>query len=110
MGNHMSVRQRNSVRRSRFTKRGRADEAQRTRREAIQARFPDVVPDEAAAKRTERLLDRIIWLRITDDGKGCAVAATSRHRPVTIHVALPTALGLLERGVPTVLRSGGAGR
>lgn len=64
------------------------------------------LPDAARAAAVRRGVDRIVWQQLTAAGTDASgeVYAVTRRRPLRIRVSGSTALGLLESGVPTVVR------
>jgi hypothetical protein len=64
----------------------------------------DCLPDAGSADAVRRTLDRVLWQRI--DADGGEVYAVAHRRPRRLRVTAATALGLLDAGVPTVLRTG----
>jgi hypothetical protein len=66
------------------------------------------LPDPARADDVGRRVDRILWQQLSTAGGPSRVYAVNRRRPVQLHVGTATALSLLDRGVPTVVRGGAA--
>ncbi len=62
--------------------------------------------DHAGARDVERVVHRGLSLRVSHDGAGwqAVVRGVGHRRPVSLPVSSATALALIERGVPTVLR------
>lgn len=62
--------------------------------------------DHRAAARVEQVLRRCISLQVdtTDHTWSCVVRGVGHRRPVDLPVSTTTALGLIERGLPTVVR------
>ena len=67
--------------------------------------LPTTLADDRA-RRVARSLDRIVWLRIDDDGCHGTVAGVRRRRPVHVRVDGEVARALAAAGVPTVPRTG----
>lgn len=67
----------------------------------------DSLPDAARADAVGRSVDRIVWqhLDASSAAGGAVVFAVAHRRPLRLRVGMSAALGLLERGVPTVLRT-----
>ena len=72
---------------------------------ATDVRF-DIVPDPAAAERVERTLRHCNFVRMTCDGGrwSSRVHGVGHYRPAELRISLATALGLLTRGLPCVMR------
>ena len=64
------------------------------------------VADPRAAEHVERSLRRCLSLRVhrTAAGWHCVVRGMGHRRPVDLRISAATALGLIERGLPTVVR------
>ena len=66
----------------------------------------DSLPDSGCADAVSRSVDRIVWQQIdTSTGGGAEIFAIARRRPRRLRIGTSAALGLLERGVPTVVRT-----
>jgi hypothetical protein len=66
----------------------------------------DSLPDAERAEGVGRRVDRIVWQQLDASSGGAEVFAVTRRRPQRLRIGTSAALGLLERGVPTVLRMG----
>lgn len=68
------------------------------------------LPDAGGAAALRRGVDRVLWQHLTTSGDVARadVYAVSHRRPRRLQVTAATALGLLEDGVPTIVRSGAA--
>jgi hypothetical protein len=66
----------------------------------------DVAPDAAGADRVQRTLRYCNFVRLScDDGRWTSrVSGFGHHRPTELPVSVATALGLLARGLPCVMR------
>jgi len=72
---------------------------------AADVRF-DVVPDDAGADRVQRTLRYCSFVRLScADGRWTSrVHGFGHHRPTELQVSMATALGMLRRGVPCLMR------
>jgi hypothetical protein len=72
---------------------------------ATDVRF-DVVPDDAGADRVQQTLRYCSFVRLScADGRWTSrVHGFGHHRPTELRVSMATALGLLQRGLPCVMR------
>lgn len=63
------------------------------------------IADAGAAIRVERTLRRCLSLRVdrTIDGWSWVVRGVGHRRPIDLRISTSTALGLIERGLPTVV-------
>jgi len=64
------------------------------------------IADHRAAMRVERTFRRCLSLQVdcTADGWSWVVRGLGHRRPVDLRISTSTALGLIERGIPTVVR------
>lgn len=62
------------------------------------------LPDQVRADDVGRRVDRILWQQLSTSGASARVYAVAHRRPVQLRVAAATALGLLDRGVPTLVQ------
>ena len=68
--------------------------------------LPAPLSVDERARRLARTLDRIVWLRIDEDGGHGTLAGVRRRRPVHLRIGGDVARALAEAGVPTVQRTG----
>ena len=66
----------------------------------------DVAPDAAGAERVQRTLRHCSFVRLSrEQGRWTSrVHGLGHHRPAELRVSVATALGLLDRGLPCVMR------
>ena len=66
----------------------------------------DVVPDPAAAEQVERTLRHCNFVRMSYEGGrwSSRVHGVGHYRPAELRISVATALGLLTRGLPCVMR------
>lgn len=66
----------------------------------------DSLPDAGRAEDIGRSVDRIVWQQLDAPSGGAEVFAVTRRRPRRLRIGASAALGLLQSGVPTVVRIG----
>jgi hypothetical protein len=68
-------------------------------------------PDPAGARRCRRALNHLVSVHIEAHADGCTaqLRGVGNRLPVTLAIAVPTALALVELGVPALVRCDQAG-
>ena len=66
----------------------------------------DAVPDPEGAERVQRTLRLCSFVRLSCEGGRWTsrVQGFGHHRPADLRISVATALGLLDRGLPCVMR------
>lgn len=64
----------------------------------------DSLPDADRADAVRRSVDRIVWQQLDRFARGAEIFAVAGRRPRRVRIGMAAALGLLDRGVPTIVR------